>query len=74
MGCLNVGLDDLTAGSLGVADDRSASVSSRRMKMNLLHAVPHLSNGSLVDLALDEWDDLFIGDQLAVLPLKHHGA
>jgi hypothetical protein len=43
-------------------------------EMNLLHAVPHLSNGSLVDLALDEWDDLFIGDQLAVFPLKHHGA
>lgn len=42
--------------------------------MNLLHAVPHLSDGSLVDLTLHEWDDLIIGDQLAVDPLNHHGA
>jgi hypothetical protein len=41
---------------------------------NLLHAVPHLSDGSLVDFTLHEWDDFIIGDQLAVLPLKHHGA
>ena len=42
--------------------------------MNLLHAVPHLSDGSLVDLTLHEWDDLIIGDQLAVYPLDHHRA
>ena len=41
---------------------------------NLLHAVPHLSDGSLINLTLHEWDDLIIRDQLAVDPLDHHGA
>jgi hypothetical protein len=41
---------------------------------NLLHAIPHLSDGSLVDLTLHEWDDFIIGDELAVFPLDHHSA
>jgi len=42
--------------------------------LNLLHAIPHLSDGSLINLTLHEWDDLIIGDKLAVDPLDHHGA
>lgn len=40
--------------------------------MNLLHAIPHLGNRCLVNLAFNKWGNILERNQLVVDPVDDH--